>query len=79
MELKFTNDDSEKLNDDGYIVCEAPDVPPLLLATKAYLQVIANAFAAGHGVTFGGETIYGNPDHSQCPDCVKEKKLTKNQ
>ena len=71
--MKLTHSDFRHLHANGYIIMEAKNAPPLLLATVEYIQMLADAFAAGHSVNIAGHQIVGNKDHSQCPECVKEK------
>ena len=76
--MQFTQKDSDCLNDQGYIVLEAKNAPPLIVCTMEYLQMLANNFAAGHSLQIGNQSIEPDASQHDCEKCHQEEKHSHN-
>lgn len=78
MQLELNVDDLAQLNENGHIIANRNmdsrelEAEPLLIVTMEYLQMLADGFSAGHALLINGQTIIGNPDDMQCPQCAGE-------
>jgi hypothetical protein len=69
MKIKFDTQDNKLLKDQGYVMMDAGnDELPLLIITPAYMQILADNFAAGHAIQFGKFQILANSAAIICPD-----------
>jgi hypothetical protein len=76
--MQFSSDDSDNLNEQGYIVLEAKNAPTLIVCTLDYLQRLANNFAAGHSLKIGNQNIEPDASQHECEKCHQEEKHNHN-